>query len=432
MSVPRVDPVAIPDRPLVDEELRSFIPPLAESERAQLEENIMRDGCREPLSVWKSHGILLDGHHRLEICERRGVIYGIAEIDLPDRDAVKLWMVQNQVGRRDMTAAARIATVRQVRPQVEAQARARMLSGVADPTQKSAGGETRDALATMAGVSHDTFTKCEYVLDHGDESTKAGMLSGSVSIHQAYTDTEHEIRKQERLFELEEAEDAQRRADEAARSFTVKPGEWWKLGRHVLYCGDTSSADFRDSCPSAALAFADPPYGAGAAEWDDVFVWGHDWLSERASVTAVTPGIVSIFDFARLTAMPYQWSAACWIDNGMTRGALGFGNWVYVALFSAGSLHRNAQDFVKVSISNADTEESNHKGRKPTAFLVWLLQTFTKKGDMVIDPFAGSGTTLIVCESTGRTCVTGEIDPEFCREIILRWQGVTGEVATRG
>ena len=57
-------------------------------------------------------------------------------------------------------------------------AKERMVAGVADPTQKSAGGETRDALAKMAGVSHDTFTKAEYVDDHASEGGCAGGSRG--------------------------------------------------------------------------------------------------------------------------------------------------------------------------------------------------------------------------------------------------------------
>jgi len=239
-------------------------------------------------------------------------------------------------------------------------------------------------------------------------------------------------REQERAQVLATIAKAQQLSNEAAeKDVCVKPGEWWQLGRHRLYCGDTSSEEFISECPKAAFAFADPPYGAQAAEWDNEFVWAHDYLASLAEVTAVTPGIVSIFDFARITKMPYAWSIACWIDNGMTRGALGFGNWIYVALFSASSLYRNAQDFVRVSISGAETRETTHKGRKPSGLIVWLLQTFTNDGDVVIDPFAGSGTTLLVAESMGRTCVTGEIDHDFCTAIILRWQKATGQVAHR-
>ena len=57
----------------INEELRTLIPPLAEDERRLLEENIIRDGCREPLTVWQD--TLLDGHNRYDICEEHGIRY---------------------------------------------------------------------------------------------------------------------------------------------------------------------------------------------------------------------------------------------------------------------------------------------------------------------------------------------------------------------
>ncbi len=212
----------------------------------------------------------------------------------------------------------------------------------------------------------------------------------------------------------------------AAKPLEVLAGQWWKLGNHRLYCGDTSSPEFYTKVPSAAFAFADPPYNANAAEWDNAFAWNHDWLIGKAGVVAVTPGIVSIFDFARTTQMPYVWSMSCWIANGMTRGALGFGNWIYIALFANGSIHRSTQDFIKVTIQTEQTDETSHKGRKPEQLMISLVETFAKAGELVIDPFLGSGSTLFACEQTGRACVGGEISPQFCKEIIERWQGETG------
>jgi 16S rRNA G966 N2-methylase RsmD len=213
----------------------------------------------------------------------------------------------------------------------------------------------------------------------------------------------------------------------------VKLGEWWQLGNHTLYCGDTSEPGFVDKLPVAALVFADPPYNAGAAEWDSDFVWSHDWLLDKAPVAAVTPGIVSIPDFHRLTTMRYAWSMACWLDNGMTRGALGFGNWIYIALFAKEgvSLYHQAQDFVRVSVLGADNAATDHKGRKPSELIKYLLETFTKDDDIVIDPFLGSGTTLLVAERLNRRCVGGDIDPAFCGSIILRWETMTGKKAQR-
>ena len=212
----------------------------------------------------------------------------------------------------------------------------------------------------------------------------------------------------------------------------VQPGDWWQLKNHLLFCGDTSNPEFLSHLPkSIPFAFADPPYNADAAEWDNNFNWKHDYLSEKVSVVAVTPGIVSIFDFAKMTKMPYVWSLACWIANGMTRGAMGFGNWIYVALFSYNSIHRDAQDFVKVTIKTSETEETDHKGRKPTELLRYLILLYSQKGDTIIDPFLGSGTTLLVAEALHRKCIGGDLNPVFCQEIINRWELLTRSKAIK-
>src|SRR5262245_21605584 len=84
-------------------ELRSLIPALTPEEYTQLEANIRADGCHDPLMVWQEEQTLLDGHHRYEICERHGLLYTTLELSLPDLDAAKAWMIDNQLGRRNLT-----------------------------------------------------------------------------------------------------------------------------------------------------------------------------------------------------------------------------------------------------------------------------------------------------------------------------------------
>jgi DNA modification methylase len=79
-----------------------------------------------------------------------------------------------------------------------------------------------------------------------------------------------------------------------------------------------------------------------------------------------------------------------------------------------------------VTINNAETKETSHRGRKPAGLLSYLIRIFTDEGDYVVDPFLGSGTTLYVSQELKRACIGGEIDPEFCGLIIDRWQNKTG------
>jgi hypothetical protein len=87
----------------IHDDLQSLIPPLSPEERVQLEANLLDDGCRDALIVWQEEQILLDGHHRYAICERHGLTYTIQELSLPDFDAARLWMIQNQLGRRNLS-----------------------------------------------------------------------------------------------------------------------------------------------------------------------------------------------------------------------------------------------------------------------------------------------------------------------------------------
>jgi hypothetical protein len=86
---------------LIDPEFKALIPPLAPEELAQLEANIVKDGCRDPLVTWQ--GTLIDGHNRHDICTRHGIPFETVEMEFTDRDAVMDWMDANQLGRRNLT-----------------------------------------------------------------------------------------------------------------------------------------------------------------------------------------------------------------------------------------------------------------------------------------------------------------------------------------
>ena len=213
----------------------------------------------------------------------------------------------------------------------------------------------------------------------------------------------------------------------------VKAGDWWQLGRHLLYCGDTSSPDFYDALPEAEFAFADPPYGVQADEWDSAFYWEHDWLIDKAPIVAVTPGQPAIVEFARKTAMPYRNSMASWITNGMTLSEFGYQNWIYLAFFARDGvkLFRQCQDVIRCTIDTGATAETSHRGRKPAEMMARILELYCTEQKTVIDPFLGSGTTLLIAEKTGRTCYGGELSPDYCESIIQRWESLTGQEASK-
>ncbi len=100
---------------LVDPLLKSLIPPLQEEELETLEQSIREEGVREDLMLWKDPDsisgndfFLVDGHNRYQIIQKLeaegvSIKYGVKILDLPSKDAVKDWMIVNQLGRRNLT-----------------------------------------------------------------------------------------------------------------------------------------------------------------------------------------------------------------------------------------------------------------------------------------------------------------------------------------
>ncbi len=171
----------------IRENFKSLIPPLTPDEYRQLEENILSDGIRDPLVLWGD--ILIDGHNRYEIAKKHGLTFQTVQREFEDEGAAQRWIILNQFGRRNLSAYDRSVLALKLKPIIAAEAEKRMLAGKADPVQISAQGETgktRDELAKVAGVSHDTIAKVEKLESEAMPEVKAALASGDLSINAAY------------------------------------------------------------------------------------------------------------------------------------------------------------------------------------------------------------------------------------------------------
>lgn len=182
----------------VDPEFRDLIPPLNEEELKLLEESLVADGCESPLIVW--NGVIVDGHNRYAICRKHEIPFAIQEKNFSSRDGAMLWMLRNQLGRRNLNNYQRVELVLKFEPLVKNAAEQRMMAGKAAnpvPTlaQGQTKGRTRDHLSEAAGVSHGTFAKAKKLVQSADEETKRELRAGKVTVNRAYTDLlekEHE------------------------------------------------------------------------------------------------------------------------------------------------------------------------------------------------------------------------------------------------
>ena len=85
----------------IDQDFKDLIRPLRSQEYLQLEENLLADGCREPIVVW--NGVIVDGHNRYEICKKPGIAFSTVSKDFSSREDAIVWICANQLGRRNIS-----------------------------------------------------------------------------------------------------------------------------------------------------------------------------------------------------------------------------------------------------------------------------------------------------------------------------------------
>lgn len=227
-----------------------------------------------------------------------------------------------------------------------------------------------------------------------------------------------------------------------ARATDIQPGDLFELGRHRLLCGDSTQARAFERVLAgvrAPLCLTDPPYGIGLAY--STFVdtpaavadLARRWLPlarQHAAAVVFSPGVT------RQWLYPEPDWVICWFyGGGQLRSPWGFNCWQpFLAYGKDPSLATGngcRPDAVDMN-TPANAAAIDHPCPKSVALWEWLITrlSFTD-GDLVLDPFCGSGTSMITAENTRRCCCGIELDPQYCQVIIDRWEAFTGQKAVK-
>ena len=89
----------------IDEEFRQIAPPISKAEHDELERSLIAEGCRDPIVIWD--GVILDRHHRYEICRRRNIPFQVKDLRMDCREEAIAWICSNQLSRRNISEATR-------------------------------------------------------------------------------------------------------------------------------------------------------------------------------------------------------------------------------------------------------------------------------------------------------------------------------------
>lgn len=265
---------------------------------------------------------------------------------------------------------------------------------------------------------------------------------------------------------------------------TTKTGDIWLLGKHRLICGDCTNTEVIKKLfgeKKADLLLTDPPYNV-AIENSEGMTIENDNMSDTAFYNFLQSAFSSANSVMRAGTPFYIWHGeseglnfrkACksvewelkqsiiWVKSQITLGRQDYqwkhepclygwksggshyfiknrkqstviDNDIDLDLLTKEELRELLSDILEPSTiirENKPLKNDDHPTMKPVPLIKKQVKNSTKKGDIVLDIFGGSGTTLLACEELDRICYMCELDPKYCDVIIKRWEALTGEKA---
>ena len=231
---------------------------------------------------------------------------------------------------------------------------------------------------------------------------------------------------------------------------TTVEGDVWVLGNHRLMCGDSTSIDAVDKLMDGKMADmvnTDPPYGVSyqsnmrtKSDQFDVIANDDVFLDIAPVIAACSTGWVFVWTSWKVITtwidmfegFGYPTNQVIWSKGG---GGIGDLKKTFSSDYETALVwHRGAELTGKRigSVWKVDKDGAStymHPTQKPVALPEEAIDKTTRQGDLVLDLFGGSGSTLIACEKTNRVSYNMELDPKYCDVIIKRWQEFTGKQA---
>nr|DAX52070.1 MAG TPA: adenine specific DNA methyltransferase [Caudoviricetes sp.] len=232
-------------------------------------------------------------------------------------------------------------------------------------------------------------------------------------------------------------------------------GDIWMIGRHKLMCGDATSGDVLKRLmggDKADMYLTDPPYNvAYEGKTEDKLTIQNDSMEDSAFYQFLVDSFVAADSVMNEGAAFYVWHAdsegynfrgACravewglrecliWNKNTMVLGRQDY-QWKHEPClygWKGGAAHNWYSDRKQTTVidMNKPNRNAEHPTMKPVQLFAYLMGNSSKPGDIVLDSFCGSGTTLIACEQMSRTARVLELDPKYCDVIVERYINLVG------
>jgi DNA modification methylase len=376
---------------------------IGERELEALTKSLKEFGFVQPVLVRKSDNVVIGGHQRLVAARRLGLkTVPVIFLDLPPEQARLLNLALNKIsGQWDQELLARMLA--DLKP-------------------------IEDIDLSLSGFSEDELDKLLKSLDARDKRSRV------------------------------ESFDFQAAWEEAQKAPGVQLGDIWRLGDHRVLCGDATDSGAVSrlvGAQRANMAFTDPPYNVdlghhgGAsrtgrrrtiandalppAEWESFCrAWAKNLLSYVDGTIYVC---MSTKEWPLVTRVLEEadghWSdTIVWAKDRFVLGRADYQRQYEPIWYGwrEGASHHwcGDRDQGDVWTIPRPAESELHPTMKPLALVERAIENSSRAGDVVLDLFLGSGTTVIAAERTGRICFGTELDPHYCRIVIARWEVFSG------
>ena len=397
----------------IDATLQALIPPLAAEELAMLEQNIVEHGCRDPLVTWR--GVLLDGHNRYQICQKHGIEFRTVEMAFDSIEQARVWMRNNQMGRRNLTQAWRIELQLANKDDLAKIGAAKYKETVGRPSIKSLSQidndkptepkhNTQAAIAKAANTSTGMVGMAEVVRKKAPDLWEKAK-AGDTTVSAAY----NKIKKQDEISQRHNV-------------ITAQTVEYSKAVPSLIYHAD--AIEWLAEIEPVDLLLTDPPY---STDVEDIAEFAQSWLTLALSKLKSTgrafvfvgayPGELQAY---LNVALPEQ--VLVWTYRNTLGPSPKFGyklNWqaiMYYQMPDAAPLDCPAM-IEQLSVQDVNAPDGRlgdryHAWQKPMEIGERFIRHATRPGDTVADPFACTGTFLLAASKLGRVGIGCDISEQ--------------------
>ncbi|MGC8578321.1 MAG: DNA methyltransferase [Thermoproteota archaeon] len=409
-------------------EIKKLLFPLKDEELKLLEESIKKEGIRDPLVVWERDGelILLDGYHRFELAKKYNLEYKIVKRKFANVEEAKLWVLKNQLGRRNLTDEQRTYIIGKIYEALKKEEHR--------PKKENKGGNlppfsghhaTAKAIASLQKVDESTvrraseFAKAVDKVREVNPKVAERVLRGEVK--DAKTVLPKIVKEKPEVLPkvVEKIEKGTSKIKEAIKEVRIEE-EVKKVQNTTvsLQDFDLRLGDFRkvlSDVEKVDAIITDPPYDReGLPLWDDLGKFAKEKLKEHGYLVAYS-GILFLRENLNALSkhLDYVWTFCLYTGSPTTveHSVNVHNRWNAILVFQKGftKFPRPVGDY----LVSEEPQKDFFGWQKSLEPVKKLVEVFSQPGDLVCDPFFGSGTTAVACKEMKRRFVGAEIKKEL-------------------